>query len=399
MIPAVMPTYARADVAFERGEGAYLFDTEGRRYLDFAAGIAVVSLGHCHPHLVRTLQEQAARVWHTSNLYRIPGQEKLAERLVANSFADTVFFANSGVEAWEGAVKLIRKYHYETGNPKRWRIITVQGAFHGRTLTAIAAAKQEKLIKGFGPLADGFDQVAWNNLNELRAAITDETAAIHVEPIQGEGGLRAVPLDYLRELRRICDEFGLLLFFDEIQCGFGRTGKLFAHEWAGIRPDVVCTAKGIGSGFPMGAFLATEKAAVGMTPGSHGTTFGGNPLAMAVGNAVLDILLAPGFLEEVQRVGEILGRRLQELVDRYPSVFSELRGAGLMRGLRAVPPNSEIIDELRAAGMLTVAAGDNVIRLLPPLIIKEPEIDLALEILETVAARRAATGAQVAKAG
>jgi acetylornithine/N-succinyldiaminopimelate aminotransferase len=394
-----MPTYARADVAFERGEGAYLFDTEGRRYLDFAAGIAVVSLGHCHPHLVRTLQEQAARVWHTSNLYRIPGQEKLAERLVANSFADTVFFANSGVEAWEGAVKLIRKYHYETGNPKRWRIITVQGAFHGRTLTAIAAAKQEKLIKGFGPLADGFDQVAWNNLNELRAAITDETAAIHVEPIQGEGGLRAVPLDYLRELRRICDEFGLLLFFDEIQCGFGRTGKLFAHEWAGIRPDVVCTAKGIGSGFPMGAFLATEKAAVGMTPGSHGTTFGGNPLAMAVGNAVLDILLAPGFLEEVQRVGEILGRRLQELVDRYPSVFSELRGAGLMRGLRAVPPNSEIIDELRAAGMLTVAAGDNVIRLLPPLIIKEPEIDLALEILETVAARRAATGAQVAKAG
>ncbi|HET8726741.1 MAG TPA: aspartate aminotransferase family protein [Alphaproteobacteria bacterium] len=399
MIPAVMPTYARADVAFERGEGAFLFAADGRRYLDFAAGIAVVSLGHCHPHLVRTLQDQAAKLWHTSNLFRIPDQERLAERLVAASFADTVFFSNSGVEAWEGSVKLIRKYHYETGNPKRWRIVTVQGAFHGRTLAAIAAAKQEKLVKGFGPMVDGFDQVAWGNLNELRAAITDETAAIHVEPIQGEGGLRAASTEYLQELRRICDEFGLLLFFDEIQCGYGRTGRLFAHEWASIAPDVMCVAKGIGSGFPLGAFLATEKAAVGMTPGAHGTTYGGNPLAMAVGNAVLDVMLAPGFLDEVRRISGILGGRLEDLVKRYPTVFEEVRGAGLMLGLKAVQPNTEIIADLREAGLLTAPAGDNVIRLLPPLIIGQAEIDEALGILETVCARRAQAAPKAAKAG
>ncbi|MEQ8966650.1 MAG: aspartate aminotransferase family protein [Azospirillaceae bacterium] len=384
MIPAVMPTYARADVAFERGEGAWLFDTEGRRYLDFASGIAVCSLGHAHPHLVAALTEQARKLWHTSNLFRIPGQERLAERLVAATFADTVFFANSGAEAWEGGVKLIRKHFHEIGQPGRWRIITVTGAFHGRTLAGIAAAKTEKLVKGFGPMVDGFDQVAFGNLNELRAAITDETAAIHVEPIQGEGGIRTHDLDYLRALREICDEFGLLLYLDEIQCGYGRTGRFFAHEWAGITPDVMCVAKGIGSGFPMGAFLATEKAAVGMTAGSHGTTFGGNPLAMAVGNAVLDVILEPGFLEDVQRAGEGLRAGLDGLAARYPSVIEQVRGAGLVLGLKVVPPAGEVIDKLRAEGLVTAPAGENVVRLLPPLTIGEAEIAEALRCLEAV---------------
>lgn len=397
MIPAVMPTYARADVAFERGEGAYLFDTDGRRYLDFAAGIAVMSLGHCHPHVVQALKDQGSKLWHTSNLFRIPGQEKLARRLVEATFADTVFFSNSGVEAWEGATKLVRKYHYAAGNPKRWRIITASGGFHGRTLAAIAAAKSEKLTKGFGPMVDGFDQVAWGNLNELRAAITDETAAIHVEPIQGEGGVRAASLDYLRELRRVCDEFGLLLFLDEIQTGYGRTGKLFAHEWAGVTPDVMCVAKGIGSGFPMGAFLATEKAATGMTAGAHGTTYGGNPLAMAIGNAVLDVMLEPGFLPRVQQTAGALWDRLSALVGRHGAVVEEVRGAGLLLGLKCVHPNTEIIDDLRAEGMIVAPAGENVIRLLPPLIIGEAEIEEAITILDRVFTRRAA-GEQQAKA-
>lgn len=389
MIPALMPTYARADIAFERGEGAYLFATDGRRYLDFAAGIAVNCLGHAHPHLVAALQEQAAKLWHVSNLYRVPGQERLAERLVAASFADTAFFCNSGVEAWEGSVKLARKYQYESGQPKRWRIVTVGGAFHGRTLAAIAAAKTEKLIKGFGPLTDGFDQVAFGNLNELRAAITDETAAICVEPVQGEGGIRPCDPDYLRALRTVCDEFGLLLIYDEIQTGFGRTGKLFAHEWADTPPDVMCVAKGIGGGFPMGAVMATERAAVGMTPGTHGTTFGGNPLAMAVGNAVLDVLLAPGFLDRVTEAAAHLRARLERLVADHPTVLETVRGSGLMLGLKPRQPNGEIIDALRAEGLLTVPAGDNIIRLLPPLIIGEAEIEEAMAILHRVMAARA----------
>jgi len=384
MIPAVMPTYARADVAFERGEGAYLFDTAGRRYLDFASGIAVTSLGHAHPHLVAALQGQAGKLWHTSNLFHIPEQERLARRLVDASFADTVFFTNSGVEAWECGVKLCRKYMSHIGQPKRWRIVTVGGAFHGRTLSAIAAAKTEKLVKGFGPMVEGYDQVAFGNLNELRVAITDETAAICVEPVQGEGGIRASTLDYLKALRETADEFGILLYFDEIQCGYGRTGKLFAHEWAGITPDVLCAAKGIGGGFPFGACLATEAAAAGMTAGTHGTTYGGNPLAMAVGNAVLDVLLEPGFLEDVDRRGRILWGRLSELAEAYPTVVEELRGAGLMLGLKLVPPVGEFIETLRAAGMLAVPAADNVMRLLPPLIIDESGIDEAIGYLEAV---------------
>ena len=388
MIPAVMPTYARADVEFERGEGAYLFDRRGRRYLDFGCGIAVTGLGHAHPHLVAALQAQAEKLWHTSNLFRVPGQERLAARLVAHSFADTVFFANSGVEAWECGVKLVRKYHSHHGRPERWRMITVGGAFHGRTLAAIAAAKTDKLVNGFGPQVDGFDQVAFGNLNELRAAIGPETAAICVEPVQGEGGIHPASLDYLRALRETADEFNLLLYFDEIQSGYGRTGKLFAHEWAGITPDVMCLAKGIGGGFPVGACLAREHAAAGMTAGSHGTTYGGNPLAMAVGNAVLDVLLAPGFLEHVDCIARLLWQRLTALAARYPRVIAEIRGAGLMLGMRAAIPNGELIADLREAGLITIPAADNVIRLLPPMIIGETEVDEALVILERVCTER-----------
>jgi acetylornithine/N-succinyldiaminopimelate aminotransferase len=389
MIPAVMPTYARADLAFERGEGAYLFGTDGRRYMDLIAGIGVCALGHSHPYLVKALQEQGAKLWHTSNLYRIPEGERLAQRLVDTTFADTVFFTNSGAEAWEGATKLVRKYHYTRGNPKRWRIITVTNSFHGRTLAAISAAKGEKLIKGFGPLVDGFDQVAWGNMNELRAAITDETAAICIEPIIGEGGIKVATTEYLRELRRVCDEFGLLLFFDEIQCGYGRTGKFFAHEWAEITPYVMCIAKGIGGGFPLGAFLATEEAACGMTPGTHGSTYAGNPLAMAIGNAVLDIVLADGFFETVERTGEQFKAELEALVKRHPTVLEEVRGKGLMLGLKCLQPSDQMVPELRAAGLLTVGAGENVIRVLPPLTIGKAEIAEAIAILDQVCTVRA----------
>jgi acetylornithine/N-succinyldiaminopimelate aminotransferase len=389
MIPVVMPTYARADIAFEKGEGVWLYDTDGRRYLDFAAGIAVCSLGHCHPHLVAALQAQAAKLWHTSNLFPIPEQERLASRLVAATFADTVFFANSGVEAWEGGVKLARKYQSATGHPERWRVITVGGAFHGRTLAAIAAGRGEKLVAGFGPLVDGFDQVAWGNLNELRAAVTDETAAICVEPILGEGGIRAHSAAYLRDLRAIADEFGLLLYFDEIQTGNGRTGRLFAHEWAGVTPDVLCTAKGMGGGFPVGAVMATERAAVGMTPGTHGTTYGGNPLAMAVGNAVLDVLLAPGFLAQVEAAGRRLQDGLAALARRCPDAVEEVRGMGLMMGLKPRAPAAEVIAALRAQGLLTVPAADNVIRLLPPLVVEDAHVDEALEIIGRVVSSRA----------
>jgi len=381
VIPVVMPVYNRADVVFERGEGPYLFDTAGRRYLDFAAGVAVVALGHSHPHLVNALVEQGRKLWHTSNLYRVAGQESLAQRLVDATFADTVFFTNSGVEAWECSVKVCRKYQYETGNPQRWRIITFQQNFHGRTTSAIAASKAEKMVKGFGPVTDGFDMVAFGNLNEVRAAITDETAAICVEPIQGEGGIRVGDTDFLKGLRAVCDEFGLLLFMDEIQTGMGRTGKLFAHEWAGVTPDVMAVAKGIGGGFPLGACLATEKAAVGMTPGTHGSTYGGNPLATAIGNAVLDVMLAPGFLQGVEKVGRTLHRRLAGLVDAHPQVYGGVRGHGLMLGLECVPANTAVVDRLRANGMLAVAAGDNVVRLLPPLIIDEAQVDEAVAIL------------------
>ena len=390
MTSALMPTYNRADLAFERGEGAYLFSTDGRRYLDFAAGIAVNSLGHSHPHLVKALEEQGRRLWHVSNLYRIPEGERLAERLCGASFAERVFFGTSGAEAIECGIKVVRKYHDDTGNPNRWKIIGANGAFHGRTLTALAAAGNPKYLAGFAPDVPGFLHVAFNNLNELRAAIDDETAAILVEPIQGEGGIRAGSRDYIRALREICDEFGLLLFFDEVQCGMGRTGKLFAPEWAGIAPDVMAVAKGIGGGFPMGACLATPKASAGMTAGTHGSTYGGNPLAMAIGNAVLDVILAPGFLAGVERTGRQLKGRLDELVRRHPKIFAETRGEGLILGLRCEPPAGEIQAALRAAGLLTVTAGENVIRIVPPLIIGEAEIAEAVGILDQVAGAYAA---------
>ena len=382
---AVMATYGRADVSFERGEGPYLFSSDGRRYLDFCGGIAVDILGHAHPHLVETLQEQAGKLWHVSNLYRIPDQERLAERLVGTCFADSAFFCNSGAEAVEGGLKLCRKYHSAKGNPERWRFITCTGSFHGRTLATISAAKNEKHVAGFGPQTEGFDIVPFGNLNELRAAVSGETAAILVEPIQGEGGIHPADLEYLRGLREVADEFGLLLFFDEVQCGIGRTGKLWAHEWAGIEPDVMAIAKGLGGGFPVGAFLATEEAAKGMTPGTHGSTFGGNPLAMAVANAVLDVLLADGFLDHVQRVGAYLQERLEALVAADGKVFTGTRGVGLMRGLVCGPDCAVVMGKLCDEGLLTVLAADNVVRLLPPLIIEESHVDEAIGIFETVA--------------
>ena len=386
MIEALMPTYARAELAFERGEGAYLYTADGRRFLDFAAGIAVNSLGHSHPHLVTALSEQAGKLWHVSNLYRIPEGERLARRLTEATFADTAFFSNSGAEAIECGLKLVRKYHDETGHPERYRVVTCSGAFHGRTLTTISAANNSKYLAGFAPAVEGFDTVAFGNMNELRAAITPETAAVLVEPIQGEGGIRPADLDYLRALREVCDEFGLLLFLDEVQCGIGRTGKLFAHEWAGIKPDVMAVAKGLGGGFPIGACLATEAAAVGMTAGSHGSTFGGNPLAMAVGNAVLDVVLAEGFLETVDRLARSLRQGLDDLVRRHPAVLAEARGAGLMLGLRCVVPNGEMVGRLRDGGLLTVPAAENVVRILPPLVIEESQVEEALAILERTCA-------------
>ncbi|MEI6985458.1 MAG: aspartate aminotransferase family protein [Rhodospirillaceae bacterium] len=386
MVSAVMPTYARADVMFERGEGAYLYDSNGRRYLDFASGVAVTSLGHGHPRLVAALVDQAGKVWHTSNLFRVAGQERVAARLIANSFADTVFFCNSGAEAWECGLKMIRRYFHESNRPERYRVITAVGCFHGRTMAAISASKQERMVKGYGPLLDGFDQVTFGDLSEMRAAITNETAAICVEPIQGEGGIRTTTVEYLHGLRKIADEFGLLLYFDEVQSGIGRTGKLFAYQWSGIAPDVMSLAKGLGGGFPVGACLATERAACGMGPGSHGATFGGNPLAMAVADAVLDVMLEPEFLPWVVEAGLELSRQLTALTLRHPTVFEEKeRGQGLMRGLKCIPINTIVVDALRSQGLLTVGASDNVVRLLPPLIVSDAEIQEAVAILDRTA--------------
>ncbi|MCP5367582.1 MAG: aspartate aminotransferase family protein [Hyphomicrobiales bacterium] len=382
MIPAVMPTYARADVVFERGEGPYLFDTGGRQYLDFAAGIAVNALGHSHPYLVKKLTEQVGKLWHCSNLYRIAGQEKLAARLVEHTFADSVFFCNSGAEAMECAFKMVRRYFDMNGQPGRYRIISLSGAFHGRTLATIAAGRQAKHLEGFDPIVDGFDQVPFGNLNELRAALSDETAAIVVEPVQGEGGIIPANLEYLRELRRVADEFGLLLVFDEIQTGIGRTGKLYAYEWAGVAPDILATAKGLANGVPIGACMATETVAKAMVPGTHGSTFGGNPLAMAAANAVLDVVLEDGFLDRVDAIAELVWRRLQGLAKFHPTVIEEIRGAGLMIGIKCKVPNTDLVNRLRAKGLLTVPAADNVVRLLPPLIIEEIHVNEALAILD-----------------
>jgi len=383
---ALMPTYKRAELAFERGEGAHLQNADGTWYLDFASGIAVTALGHGHPHLVAALQDQAAKVWHTSNLFRIPEGERLARRLTEASFADRAFFCNSGTEAIEGAVKMARKYHDETGNPNRWRVLCCNEAFHGRSLTAIAASGSEKYRTGFDPTVPGFDHVAFNDMNELRNAITDETAAILVEPVQGEGGIRPGDLEYLKALRAAADENGLLLIFDEIQCGMGRTGRLFAHEWAEARPDIMTVAKGIGSGFPMGAVLAAKAVGDVMGPGSHGTTFGGNPLAMAVGNAVLDVMLADGFLEHVDNTARDLWNKLQDVAERHPGAIDHVRGAGLMLGLKCAGSNADMVAALRAERLLSVPAGDNVVRLLPPLIIGSAEVDEAVAKIERACA-------------
>jgi acetylornithine/N-succinyldiaminopimelate aminotransferase len=375
-------TYARADVAFEKGEGAWLVARNGERYLDFGGGIAVNALGHAHPHLVEALVEQARKVWHVSNLYQIPEGERLAQRLVESTFADRVFFCNSGAEANEAAIKMARRYHAMKGQPERFRVLTFEGAFHGRTLATIAAGGQKKYLEGFGPKVEGFDQVPFGDHDAMRAAITPETAAILVEPIQGEGGIRPVPHQCLRGLRQLCDETGMLLIFDEVQTGVGRTGKLFAYEWSGIAPDIMSVAKGIGGGFPMGACLATENAASGITTGSHGTTFGGNPLAMAVGNAVLDVVLEPAFLDHVRRMGLLFRQRLAELKDRHPAVIAEIRGEGLILGIKTHVPNTDFAAAVREARMLTIPAGDNVVRLLPPLIVGEAEVGEAMTRLD-----------------
>ena len=387
MISALMPTYNRADLAFERGEGAWLYAVDGRRFLDFGAGIATSSLGHGHPHLVQAIAEQAGRVMHTSNLYRVPQAERLAARYVEATFADSVFFCNSGAEANEGLVKMMRKAMAGTGRGERYRVICFDGAFHGRTLAMLAATGNKKYLAGFGPEVDGFDHVPFNNLNALRDAIGPETAGILVEPVQGEGGIRPASLDFLRGLRAACDEYGLLLGMDEVQCGMGRTGKLFAHEWAGITPDVMSIAKGIAGGFPMGAVLAREAVAKHLVPGTHGTTFGGNPLACAAANAVLDVVLAPGFLAEVDRKARGLWSALEAVVAEYPSVLAEVRGAGLILGLKGVVPNTELQNAFTAEGLLTVAAGDNVVRLVPPLVLTDADCAAAVEMIRRGARR------------
>jgi len=387
MITPVMPTYARYELSLERGEGVYAYGTDGRRYLDFAAGIAVDSLGHCHPHLVEALKKQAETLWHVSNLYHIPGQERLAERLVANTFADAVFFNNSGGEAVELGFKMMRKFHAANGQPEKFRVISVEGAFHGRSLAGIAAGRQEKHLAGFGPIVDGFDQVAFGNLNEMRSAITPETAGIVIEPVQGEGGIRPVDAAYLKALRQIADEFGILLMFDEVQTGIGRTGKLYAYELSGVAPDILASAKGLGGGFPVGATLATERVAAAMTAGSHGSTFGGNPLAMAVGNAVLDVVLGDGFLEGVAEVSAYLRQGLEGIYEKHTDLIEEIRGQGMLVGLKCKQDgqNGDLVKACIEQGLLTVPAGDNVIRMLPPLIITKAHVDEAMEKLDAAA--------------
>ena len=387
MTSALLPTYARAPIAFERGEGAWLVARGGERYLDFGAGIAVNALGHAHPHLVEALTTQAQKLWHTSNLFEIPEGERLGRRLVDATFADVAFFANSGAEANEAAIKMARKFHAAAGHPERFRIITFEGAFHGRTLATIAAGGQAKYIEGFGPKVDGFDQVPTGDFAALEAAIGPETAALMIEPIQGEGGVRVIPYADLRRLRELCDEHGLLLIMDEVQTGVGRTGRLFAHEWSGITPDIMSAAKGIGGGFPLGVCLATAEAARGMVAGTHGTTFGGNPLAMAVGNAVLDVVLAEGFLDHVERMGIILKQRLAAVQDRNPNVIAEIRGEGLMLGLKLNVLNAELVAAARDEHLLVIPAGDNVVRLLPPLIITEADVAEAAQRLDATAGR------------
>jgi acetylornithine/N-succinyldiaminopimelate aminotransferase len=386
VIPSVLPSYARAPIGFERGEGPYLFTSDGKRYLDFTSGVAVVSLGHANPRLIKALTEQAQKLWHCSNLFEIEGQKRVAKLLIDHSFADTVFFCNSGAEAVEAAIKVARKYHAATGHPEKYGVIACTGSFHGRTLATLAAAGNEKYLAGFGPPLEGFDHVAFGNLNEMRAKVTAQTAAVLVEPVQGEGGLATPPADYLKGLRRMCDEFGLMLVYDEVQSGMGRTGKLFAYQWAdGAAPDVLATAKGLGGGFPVGACLATETAAVGMTAGTHGSTFGGNPLAMAVAAEVVAIMTEPGFFDRVNAASKSLRAKLDKLVADHPKIFSEVRGAGLLLGLKCVVANTDMVAKLRDAGLLAAGAGENVLRLMPPLTVEEPQLEEAYRIVDRVA--------------
>ena len=387
MTSHLLPTYARVDLAFERGEGPWLIATNGERYLDFTGGVAVNALGHAHPRLIEALTEQAHKVWHVSNLFRIPEAERLAARLCEKSFADLVFFCNSGAEAMECAIKVARKYQYACGRPERTRFITFEGAFHGRTLATLAAGGQKKYLEGFGERVAGFDQVPFGDLDMAKRAIGPETAAILIEPIQGEGGVRVASTPFLRGLRELADRSDLLLVFDEVQTGIGRTGSFFAYERYGIVPDVMGIAKAIGGGFPLGACLATTEAGKGMTTGTHGSTFGSNPLAMAVGNAMLDVVLAPGFLERVRKSAILFRQRLAEIMDRHPGVVAQVRGEGLLLGLVAACPNGELVDALRAENLLAVAAGDNVVRLLPPLIIEEREIAEAASRIDRAAER------------
>jgi acetylornithine/N-succinyldiaminopimelate aminotransferase len=386
MISPVLPSYSRANLSFVKGEGAWMIEADGRRFLDFASGIAVMALGHGHPKIVETLKAQADQLWHTSNLYTVPQQQALAERLVEHTFADTVFFCNSGTEAAELAFKMARKYRDATGQPERTTILAFEGAFHGRSIAAISAAGQEKLVKGFGPLAPGFRQLPFGDHDALRAAAAEpDVGAIIVEPVQGESGIKPIPDQCLKGLRDLCDEHGLLLIFDEIQCGMGRTGKLFAHEWAGISPDIMLVAKGIGGGFPLGALLATEDAAQGMTPGTHGSTYGGNPLGCAVGAAVMDEITSEGFLDDVNRKAGFLRQKLEGLVAAHPDIFEEVRGSGLMLGLKCKATNIDVVNAGYDNDLLTVPAGDNVVRVLPALTITEAEISEGITRLDAAA--------------
>lgn len=385
MIPTVLPTYMRAPIAFERGEGSWLVGTDGRRYLDLGSGIAVNALGHAHPALVAALTEQAGKLWHVSNVFEIPEQQRLADLLTANTFADTVFFTNSGTETAELAIKMARKYWHEKGAP-RSEILTFEGAFHGRSTGAIAAAGSEKMTRGFGPLMPGFRQLPWGDMAALKATIGETTCAVMVEPIQGEGGIRPLPDADLKLIRQLCDETGALLILDEVQCGMGRTGRLFAHEWAGIAPDIMMVAKGIGGGFPLGAVLATERAAQGMTAGTHGSTYGGNPLACAVGAKVVETVAEPSFLAEVTRKGALLRQRLEGLAAGHPDVIEGVRGQGLMLGLKLKVAPADFVKAGYAEGVITIAAADSTVRLLPPLTISDADIAEAMARLDRTAA-------------
>ncbi len=385
MIPSVLPTYSRAPLHFVKGEGSWLIEADGRRFLDLGAGIAVNALGHAHPALVQALTDQAQNLWHVSNLYEIPQQQALADKLVTSSFADTVFFTNSGTESCELAVKMARKYWYDKGQPEKTTIVAFEGSFHGRSSAGIAAAGSEKMTKGFGPILPGFKHVGWGDHDGLHAAIDDTVGAILIEPVQGEGGIRPLPDQCLKGLRALCDEKGLLLILDEVQCGVSRTGRLFAHEWAGVEPDIMMVAKGIGGGFPLGAVLATEEAASGMTAGTHGSTYGGNPLACAVGCAVMDIVSDPAFLETVNARAGFLRQKLEGLIAEHPDIFEGVRGTGMMLGIKCKVAPIDVVKAGYECGVITVPAADNVVRLLPPLTISEDEISEAVNRLDFAA--------------